>query len=535
VSYLAVNGLGYAHPGGDLLFSGVSFKLRAGDHAALVGVNGVGKSTLLKIAAGELAALEGSVATGGRIGYMPQNVGLADETVRELLLTAAPNRVAAAGLALGEAEARLAGGDELAGVALGEAIADWSELGGYELEGHWDVACREIAGAGLDDIGDWPADMLSGGERKRLLLATLFASEADVLLLDEPDNFLDIPAKRALERAIATTRKTVLMVSHDREVLTGACASIVTLEGDGAWVHGSGYASYPAAREHRQQLLGDRVERWNAEERRLRERVRIFKERAKYSPDWAQRANAAESQHRHWVQTGPPPAPVMTQTIRPRLRGSDSARRVVALRGLSIEGLLDHCDEEIHFGERVGLVGPNGTGKTHFIRALAGARGDEDPTIVLGNRVSAGLFTQANTRQEFTDATTLDVVMGHTGSLQTAMGALARYGLEPTARQPCATLSGGQRARLEILCLELEGHNLLLLDEPTDNLDIDSCEALERALEGFEGTIIAVSHDRAFLRTLDRFLMFDSDRRLRPIADSEAAIARLAGQPTAPD
>ncbi len=175
-------------------------------------------------------------------------------------------------------------GDESAGIRLGEAIGTWSGLGGYELEGAWDAACRRIVGSGLTEVGDRPAVTLSGGERKQLVLEVLFASDAEVLLLDEPDNFLDVPAKQALEERIRATKKTVLLISHDRALLSAACDAIVTLEGDGCWVHGASYATYREAREHRQTLMGDRLQRWKDEELRLRELVRLFKERAKYSP-----------------------------------------------------------------------------------------------------------------------------------------------------------------------------------------------------------------------------------------------------------
>jgi ATPase subunit of ABC transporter with duplicated ATPase domains len=525
---LAVSELAYAHPGGELLFSDVSFRVVRGRHAALVGVNGIGKSTLLRILAGEIEPLEGTVARGGRVAYMSQDAGGDVGTVRELLLAAAPSQLRAVGRRLLEAERSAATGDEAAGLEIGEAIADWSELGGYELEGRWDAACRRIALDGLTEVGDRPALALSGGERKRLVLAALFDSDADILLLDEPDNFLDIPAKRELESTIRRTRKTVLIVSHDRELLAGASDMVVTLEGDGAWVHGESYGGYKQAREHRQQLLGNRLERWKREERRLFQLMKTFKERARYYDDWGKRADAAETRWRRFVDAGPPPAPVANRQIRPRLRGGDSARRVIAIRETSIDGLVEPFAEEIYFGERVGLIGPNGAGKTSLMNLLAGE--DEDPAgaVVLGNRVSAGLFTQFNMRPDFDGTAVLDVVLARVGGMERAMSALARYELQGTARQSCATLSGGQRARLEILCLELEGHNLLLLDEPTDNLDLDSCEALEHALDGFQGTVVAASHDRAFLRTLDRFLLFRADRRVVPVPEAESAIAQLS-------
>ena len=132
-----------------------------------------------------------------------------------------------------------------AGMRLGEAIADWSELGGYELEGQWDVACRRIVRAGLDEVGPRPATALSGGERKRLVLEGLFQGDAQVLLLDEPDNFLDVPAKLELEARIAASKKTILMISHDRDLLGAATNAIFTLEAHGMWLHGGSYSDLP--------------------------------------------------------------------------------------------------------------------------------------------------------------------------------------------------------------------------------------------------------------------------------------------------
>ena len=211
-----------------------------------------------------------------------------------------------------------------------------------------------------------------------------------------------------------------------------------------------------------------------------------------------------------------------------RIRGGDSARIVVALRDLGIDGLVRPFEEEIHFGERIGLIGPNGSGKTHLMRLLAGEEIPHAGTLRIGNRVSPGLFTQLNARADLAHRDVLDVVFERLGALEPSMRALARYRLQEAANRSTDTLSGGQKARLEILTLELEGHNLLLLDEPTDNLDIDSSEALENALDGFEGTVVAVSHDRAFLRRLDRFLLLAHDGSVYALPDPETALEALA-------
>ncbi len=531
VAHVVVSRLAYAHPGGDLLFSDVSFRISGGEHAGLVGANGVGKSTLLKLLAGELSADDGEASLGGIVGYMAQDVGVTDDqrTVRELLLSLAPPAIRRAGERMLDHEAQLAAGDLDAGIKLGAAIADWSALGGYELEGQWDVACRRIVRAPFADVGDRPAVTLSGGERKQLVLDVLFSSDADVLLLDEPDNFLDVPAKLELEQQIRSSKKTVLMISHDRAVLAGAVKSIVTLEGNGAWVHGDSYPTYPQAREERQRRLGDAVRRWHDEERRLYQLMKTFKERARYSSAWAKKADAAETRWRRFRDEGPPPAPVTDFAIKVRMRGGDSARRVLDLRGLGISELVSPFSDEIHFGERVGMIGPNGSGKSQLIRTLAGEREPDLGELVVGPRVSTGLFTQTQSRDDLQGRVVLEVVLIRVGGggVQAAMAALARYGLAEAARRSYDVLSGGEKARLEVLVLELEGHNLLLLDEPTDNLDIDSSEALEKALDTFEGTVVAVSHDRAFLRTMDRFLMVLHDGSVLALPSYDSALDAL--------
>ena len=252
------------------------------------------------------------------------------------------------------------------------ALTAWGDLGGYELEALWASAVRRSVKSAVEDVSTRRVCDLSGGERKRLLLDVLLSTEADVLLLDEPDNYLDIPTRRWLEERLAASKVTVLMVSHDRTLLSRAATKVIAVEGAGAWVHGGSYATFPEARRRRQEQLGDALQRWKDEERRLYRHMKIMKQRAAQNDGNASRANAAETRWHKFVAAGPPPPPVRDEAIRVRLRGGDSARRVVKLVDLSVGDLFLPFSDEVYFGERVGLIGPNGTGKTHLMRALAG-------------------------------------------------------------------------------------------------------------------------------------------------------------------
>ena len=532
MGHVIVSELEWAPPGHDALFFDVGFTVSPGEHAALIGVNGVGKSTILRVLAGELEPDEGSFSIGGTVLRMTQDVGMSspDTTLREMLIEVAPPQLREAGRALLAAErAMLDGTDD--GVAYAERLHDWGDLGGYELEGQWDAAAHRSVKTPVDDFATRKIGELSGGERKRLVLDVLLNSGADVLLLDEPDNYLDVPTRGWLEDQIKACRSTILMVSHDRTLLSKVATKVICIEGSGCWVHGGSYATFPEARAKRQEQLGDDLQRWKDEERRLYRHMKIMKQRAAQNFKNASKADAAETRWEKFVKVGPPPPPVPDQHILVKLRGADAARRVVQLNEVSVGDLFLPFSHEIYHGERIGLIGPNGTGKTHLLNALAGnatAYGELSGTIKFGPRTSVGMFTQINDRPEFRGRTCLDIVRDRRYDEQLAMRALGRYRIARQSRQEFETLSGGQKARLELLCLELDGFNVLLLDEPTDNLDVDSSEALERALDGFDGTVIAVSHDRAFLAQLDRFVMITDDGEVFALPDYELAMRALA-------
>ncbi len=529
MSSIVVSELEYAPPGADSLFFDVAFGIAPGEHAALVGANGVGKSTILRILAGDLSADEGEFALGGTVLCMTQDVGMSrpTDTLRDMLIEVAPGALRVAGRALVAAEKAMYDGTD-DGMLYAETLTHWGDLGGYELEMQWAAAVRRSVKTPVDDIHTRLVSELSGGERKRLVLDLLLTSNADILLLDEPDNYLDIPTRVWLEEQIRACRSTILMVSHDRTLLERVATKIIVIEGSGAWVHGGSYATFPDARARRQELLGDAVKRWNDEERRLFHHMKIMKQRAAQNFKNATKANAAETRWEKFVAAGPPPPPVPDQHIFVNLRGADSARRVVQMIDVSVNDLFLPFSDEVHYGERTGLIGPNGTGKSHLLGALAGTIEHFEGTIGFGPRTSVGTFTQINDRPDFLGRECFAIVRDRVHDDEKSMKSLARYGLAANARQEFNTLSGGQKARLEILILELEGHNVLLLDEPTDNLDIESSEALERALDGFQGTVIAVSHDRTFLAKLDRFLMINDDGAVYSLPDYNVAMAALS-------
>jgi ATPase subunit of ABC transporter with duplicated ATPase domains len=522
VGSIVVSELEWAPPAADSLFFDVGFTVSPGERAVLVGANGVGKSTILRILSGDLDADEGEWAIRGDVLTMTQDVGM-----RDLLLTVAPRALRDAGRDLVAAEHALTTGEPGA-PDYSEALTTWGDLGGYELEARWYAAAERSVKTPIDDVTTRLVGELSGGERKRLVLDLLLTSDADVLLLDEPDNYLDIPTRVWLEEQLLATKATVLMVSHDRALLERVATKVVCVEGNGCWVHGGSYTGFPAARAHRQELLGDAVARWEDEERRLYRHMKVMKQRAAQNFKNATKADAAETRWKRFVAIGPPPPPAPEQRIHVSLRGADAARRVLRITDVSIDDLFLPFSDEVLHGERIGLIGPNGTGKTHLLGAIEGRITPDHGSITLGPRTSVGVFTQINDRPDFIGREPFAIVRGRVPDDERAMKSLARYGLRDNARQPYETLSGGQRARLEILCLELEGHNVLLLDEPTDNLDIESSEALERALDGFDGTVIAVSHDRTFLTTLDRFVMITDGGDVFALPDIDVALAALS-------
>ncbi|MBA2416382.1 MAG: ABC-F family ATP-binding cassette domain-containing protein [Geodermatophilaceae bacterium] len=501
------------------LLADVTFRVGDGAKVALVGANGSGKTTLLRIVAGDLTPSSGGVARSGGLGVMRQFIGSVrdDTTVREFLTALAPPGIRAAGQRLETAEiALMETDDERSQMRYADALTGWGEAGGYETEVLWDTVTVAALGIPLERAQYRMIRTLSGGEQKRLALEALLRGPDQVLLLDEPDNFLDVPGKRWLEEQLQATSKTVLFVSHDRELLARTATRIVTVEAHTTWVHGGGFASYHEARTARLDRLDELHKRWDEEHKRLIELVRTLQQQAKISPDMASRYRAMQTRLAKFEAAGPPPERPVEQKVSMRLRGGRTGVRAITCEQLELTGLMKPFDLEVYYGERVAVLGSNGSGKSHYLRLLAGQPVEHAGLARLGARVRPGWFAQTHDQPALAGRTLLDILWHGEGERPGldrggAMGALRRYELHGQAEQNFATLSGGQQARLQILLLELGGATLLLLDEPTDNLDLASAEALEAGLAAYEGTVLAVTHDRWFARGFDRFLVFGAD------------------------
>ncbi len=548
MGHVEVAHLSQALPDGRVLLDDASFRVGEGSVAALVGPNGAGKTTLIRLIAGDQAPQSGTVTVSGGLGVMRQFIGGLrgvvppgrqsigsvrgnGTTVRDLLVSVAAPRVRESDERLAAAEQAIATrDDERAQLRYAAALADWGDAGGYDTEVLWDACCVAALGISYDRCRDRDVGTLSGGEQKRLVLEALLRGPAEVLLLDEPDNYLDVPGKQWLEQQLSQTRKTVLMVSHDRELLANTAGRIITVEDGNVWVHGGGFASYAQARRDRIDRLDELRRRWDEQHERLKQLVRTLRQKASYNDSMASRYQAAVTRLRRYEEAGPPELAPREQNVRMRLRGGRTGKRAVICENLELTGLMNAFDVEVWYGDRVAVLGSNGSGKSSFLQLLGGAEVPHKGVARLGARVVPGLFAQTHARPDLADRWPAEIlVTEHALQRNEAMAALARYELQFCADQPFGTMSGGQQARLQILLLELAGVTLLLLDEPTDNLDLASAEALQQGLESYQGTVLAVTHDRWFAKSFDRFLVFGSDGDVyeadHPVWD-EARVAR---------
>ncbi|WP_435198441.1 ABC-F family ATP-binding cassette domain-containing protein [Janibacter sp. GS2] len=559
MGHVDVAGIRYELSDGRVLLDDVSFRVGEGAKVALVGANGAGKTTLLRIVTGELPSHAGSVSRTGGLGIMRQHVGAGlgqRATVADLLLSVAPQAVRGAVAEVDRLELRLMEtDDERTQMQYATALSDYGDAGGYDQEVVWDVCTTAALGVPFERSKYRELTTLSGGEQKRLVLEYLLRGPDEVLLLDEPDNYLDVPGKIWMEGQIRACDKTILFISHDRELLANTATRVVTVElgraGNHVWTHPGGFGSYHEARRERFARFEELRKRWDEEHAKLKALVLMYKQKAKYNSDMATRYQSARTRLERFVEDGPPSEQPREQKVTMRLHGGRTGKRAVVCESLELTDLMRPFDLEVWFGERVAVLGSNGSGKSHFLRLLAAGGSDPEPENLpvgeaviapvahtgrarLGARVRPGWFVQTHEHPELIGRTLLQILHrgdDHRSGLgrEAASRVLDRYELAHAGEQTFESLSGGQQARLQILLLELSGATVLLLDEPTDNLDVESAEALEEGLDSFAGTVIAVTHDRWFARGFDRFLVYGADGRVResdaPVWD-EGRVAR---------
>lgn len=507
------------------LYRDLNWAIGDRDRVALIGPNGAGKSTLLRVLLGEVEPDRGHVArrNGARIGYLPQDIALPPG--QSLLATAMikPPEMAAAEAELEDIEARLADpavyGDAL---SLAQALeqherqlALYERMNGSRHGSH----VRELLamlGFSASDY-DKPAEALSGGQKKMVALVQLAVSTPDILLLDEPDNHLDLDGKNQLERFVLNYRGGVVIISHDRYLLDHIATQTVELENGSLTVYHGNYSYYVNERELRRlrqqqqyvtqqkeiariEEMIDRFERW-AKQALSRKFMLAARQRRRMLDKMEQRGEIIEGVHE-------------ARLMDFKVEGWRGSKKVLELDDISLafadDLLLLGANLLLRHGERVGLIGPNGAGKTVLLRLIMGEYEPSAGQIKVGPSIRIGYYSQEHrTLEDWLDATPLTLIRRiQNSSEERAVTFLLRMAFSyEQVRQPIGTLSGGERSRLQLALVMLRQPNLLLLDEPTNNLDIASVEVLEDALDEFVGTVLIVSHDRYFLdQTVDRLI-----------------------------
>ncbi len=475
------------------LFDAISLGVAEGDRVGVVGRNGGGKSTLLRLLAGDETADEGRVTrtSGLRVGRVAQREHLPPgTTVRDLVVGGGPAHTWAS-----NAEVR----DVLAGL-----------FGSSGSSGSLDV----------DAVLDRTVDGLSGGERRRVALAQALVEVADLLVLDEPTNHLDVEGIDWLAHHLTGRREALVVVTHDRWFLDAVCTATWEVQGGAVHAYDGGYSAYVLARAERARMQA-------ATDARRDNLVR--KELA-----WLRRGPPARTSKPRFridaanalIAEEPPPRDDVELM---RFASARLGRTVYDVRDVTLQvgdrALLDHLTWQVGPGDRLGLAGVNGSGKTSLLRLLLGQLAPAAGRVVTGVTVRAGHLSQ--------DVAELDptlrvleaveevrrVVELGKGRTVTATQLCERFGFTGNAQwTPVAELSGGERRRLQLLRLLMDEPNVLVLDEPTNDLDVDTLTALEDLLDGWAGTLLVVSHDRYFLeRTCDRFVALLAGGQLRDL------------------
>ncbi|HVK05191.1 MAG TPA: ATP-binding cassette domain-containing protein [Armatimonadaceae bacterium] len=510
--------------GADLLFSEINFSLAEGQKMGLIGRNGGGKTTLLRILLGQEtpdASVVGpmntvmppkvSLAAGRRMGYLRQEAPVHPEhTLREEIEGAlAPIRAVQARIA--DAEHAMA--DAADDAAVEKAMADYAAahdqfeaLGGYAVEAERDAVLLRL-GFGPETL-EKRVGACSGGEQTRLALAKLVLTRPDLLILDEPTNHLDIAATEWLEGFLKDYPGAVLLVSHDRYFLDAVTDTIAELEHGRLEVYKGNYAHYRRQKEDRQAAQQAAYEQQQAEIARLKDLIKR---------NMGADANASNIRHKtqgridRMVKIAPPARSDM-QTVKARIDAAGAGRigrEVLRVTGLAKaygdRTLFSGLDAVIERGDRVGLVGPNGAGKTTLLKLLLEEETPTAGTLAWGHNVRRAYFSQHATDDLDVTRTVLETLTDEATKLTEteARNYLGRFLFSgDDVYKSVSMLSGGEKNKLALARMLLEPCNLLILDEPTNHLDIASVETLTQMLAKYDGTLLVVSHDRYLLNAV---------------------------------
>ena len=500
------------------LLKNITFTVAEGERWGIIGRNGAGKTSIFKVITGDLPPTVGSVARrpGLRHALLDQHRAFEGATTvwqaaaaawREVI--ALEQRIAEQAIELGELGEKVT--DEFL-ERFGHDQERFADLGGYVYHARVDAVLQGL-GFDAEESKSRLVSSLSGGERGRVGLAAQLIAPADLLLLDEPTNHLDLDTTTWLQEWLAEANETVIVVSHDRAFLDAICSHILHVEGrTSEWYKGN-YS----------QFVPQRAERRLTRERELeRQRAYVKKEEEYIRRNLAGvnsfQAKGKRKRLERLPRLAPPPGDPAAMNLRfePAERGGD---QVVSVKDLRVEVpgrvLVDGFTGVIRRNDFIALVGPNGAGKSSFISTLLG-----DRTPAAGETRIGGSITPAWFRQDLADLplrkSLMDAILDQRplwsrGSVQNHLGAFGFSGDE--VFREISSLSGGERARMALALITLSHANLLVLDEPTNHLDVENIEALEDALDEYEGTVLLVSHDRAFLREVaTRVWAFDGTR-----------------------